>query len=101
LERRAVGEPIERAREVGLEPRRRDDVDVAAAERVEQRRPVREEPDLEPAERGRAQRVALERGERDADAGEPGRDRERPGVDRLAGVLRASRRGRVREQMLR
>ena len=52
--------------------------------------------DLQAAEPWRTQHVVLVRRQGDA-AGEPGRDRERARMDRLASVGRALRRGRLRQ----
>ena len=61
------------------------------SERVEHGAPVREEPHLDPPQRGRPEHVVLEGGERHAEAGNPRRDGERARVHGLAGELRTDR----------
>jgi len=75
---RPIRETIEGPREISLEHGPRRDVDLAPKKRLERRGATREEMDLEPAELGCSQHVALVRRE--------GGDRERSGMDRLARV---------------
>src|SRR5207247_10112515 len=96
----AVGETVERLREVGLEHRPRNDVDVSFEERLERRGPCGKEMDLEPPELRRPENVVLESGERDA-ARKPCRDGKRSRVYGLSGVCGSLRRGRLRESVTR
>src|SRR2546428_6696714 len=94
----AVGEAVERLREVGLEYRPRSDVDVSFEERLEGRGPCGKEVDLEPPELRRPENIVLESGERDT-ARKPGRDGKRSRVYGLSRVCGSLRRGRLRESV--
>src|SRR5439155_23248084 len=59
-----VAEPVERARGIGVDRRGRGDIDIASTQRVQHRRAIGEEADLEPTEGRRATDVSGECRER-------------------------------------
>src|SRR2546430_4653293 len=97
---RAVGETVERLREVRLQHRPGSDVDVSFEERLERRGPGGKEMDLEPPQLRRPEDVVLEGGEGDA-ARKPSRDRKRSRVYGLSRICGSLRRGRLCESVAR